>query len=87
MLLSQKKFVKFLQDLVLYRKGFFLEIYFCLYSSGSGRFGVNPCTVFHVAVRATADGGAGLAGDPKLNIFTEQLLQIAHLAGDPKRKG
>ena len=38
-------------------------------------------------VRATADGGAGLAGDPKLNIFTEQLLQIAHLAGDPKRKG
>ena len=42
--------------------------------------------VGHV-VRATADGGAGLAGDPKLNIFTEQLLQIAHLAGDPKRKG
>ena len=39
------------------------------------------------SVRATADGGAGLAGDPKLNIFTEQLLQIAHLAGDPKRKG
>ena len=38
-------------------------------------------------VRATADGGARLAGDPKLNIFTEQLLQIAHLAGDPKRKG
>ena len=38
-------------------------------------------------VRATADGGAGLAGDPKLNIFTEQLLQIAHLAGDPKRQG
>ena len=38
-------------------------------------------------VRATVDGGAGLAGDPKLNIFTEQLLQIAHLAGDPKRKG
>ena len=38
-------------------------------------------------VRATADGRAGLAGDPKLNIFTEQLLQIAHLAGDPKRKG
>ena len=23
------------------------------------------------AVRATADGGAELAGDPKLNIFTE----------------
>ena len=40
-----------------------------------------------VTVRATADGRAGLAGDPKLNIFTEQLLQIAHLAGDPKRKG
>ena len=40
-----------------------------------------------VTVRATAGGGARLAGDPKLNIFTEQLLQIAHLAGDPKRKG
>ena len=40
-----------------------------------------------VTVRATVDGGAGLAGDLKLNIFTEQLLQIAHLAGDPKRKG
>ena len=39
------------------------------------------------AVRATADSEAELAGDPKLNIFTEQLLQIAHLAGDPKRKG
>ena len=38
-------------------------------------------------VRATAGGGAGLAGDPKLIIFTEQLLQIAYLAGDPKRKG
>ena len=38
-------------------------------------------------VRATADDGAGLAGDPKLNIFMEQLLRIAHLAGDPKRKG
>ena len=46
-------------------------------------------TVAHetIPVRATADGRAGLAGDPKLNIFTEQLLQIAHLAGDPKRKG
>ena len=41
----------------------------------------------HGTVRVTADGGAELAGDPKLNIFTEQLLQIAHLAGDPKRKG
>jgi hypothetical protein len=38
-------------------------------------------------VRATAAGGAELAGDPKLNVFTERLLQIAHLAGDPKRKG
>ena len=25
----------------------------------------------NVSVRATADGGAKLAGDPKLNIFTE----------------
>ena len=44
-------------------------------------------SVLVVSVRATADGGARLAGDPRLNIFTGQLLQIAHLAGDPKRKG
>ena len=51
-------------------------------------FGNRTYTKAHTPyVRATADGGAGLAGDPKLNIFTEQLLQIAHLAGDPKRKG
>ena len=48
---------------------------------------ISPLGRSFSAVRATADGGAGLAGDPKLNIFTEQLLQIAHLAGDPKRKG
>ena len=27
--------------------------------------------LIETAVRATADGGAKLAGDPKLNIFTE----------------
>ena len=48
---------------------------------------ISPLGRSFSAVRATADGRAGLAGDPKLNIFTEQLLQIAHLAGDPKRKG
>ena len=52
---------------------------------GPGR--ISPLGRSFSAVRATADGRAGLAGDPKLNIFTEQLLQIAHLAGDPKRKG
>ena len=48
---------------------------------------ISPLGRSFSAVRATADGGAGLAGDPKINIFTGQLLQIAHLAGDPKRKG
>ena len=48
---------------------------------------ISPLGRSFSAVRATADGRAGLAGDPKLNIFTEQLLQTAHLAGDPKRKG
>ena len=52
---------------------------------GPGR--ISPLGRSFSAVRATADGGARLAGDPKLNIFTGQLLQIAHLAGDPKRKG
>jgi hypothetical protein len=28
-----------------------------------------------------------LAGDPKINIFTSQLANSSHLAGDPKRKG
>ena len=36
---------------------------------GPGR--ISPLGRSFSAVRATADGGAGLAGDPKLNIFTE----------------
>ena len=48
---------------------------------------ISPLGRSFSAVRATADGRAELAGDPKLNISTEQILQIAHLAGDPKRKG
>ena len=32
---------------------------------------VVACIVEGEAVRATADGGAELAGDPKINIFTE----------------
>ena len=44
-----QEFMKFLWNLVLYRKGLLLEIYLRLYSSGSGWFGINPGTVFHVA--------------------------------------
>ena len=36
---------------------------------GPGR--ISPLGRSFSAVRATADGGAKLAGDPKLNIFTE----------------
>ena len=32
---------------------------------------ISPLGRSFSAVRATADGGAGLGGDPKLNIFTE----------------